>query len=208
MTNIPKLIKRFLFTLAIPLSLLALTFSPLPALALGGAGTAEDPYVISSEADLKEFRAIVNGESETAQNASAHAALAADVTLTEEWTPAGTEAAPYTGTFDGAGHEISGLSINRPDEANGEYIGLFGYIDGGVVKNLTVRTVDANTAGGEYAVTGYQCVGIIAGYINDGATMENCVAYGSVNATCTLSGLKGDEACYVGGIVGELHQQR
>ena len=183
------------------LSLFTFTLCPAQrAFAAGGELTqgTDRYYPIEDAADLAAFSEGVNA----GRYADANARLAADITLTDEWTPIGTETTPYKGVFDGAGHEISGLSIYRPEEADGKYIGLFGYIKGGTVKNLTVRTTNANTEDGEYAVTGYQYVGIIAGYIDNGTTIENCTADGSVNATCTLSTGSSGDGCYVSGIAG------
>ena len=56
---------------------------------------------ITDEAGLK---AIANG-------LSGDYVLAADITLTGQWTPLGTEASPFTGTFDGGGHSIKGLTV-------------------------------------------------------------------------------------------------
>ena len=53
------------------------------------------------------------------------------------WTPIGKDdTKPYTGTFDGAGHTISGIYCNSTAQA---FAGLFGYIgENGVVKNLGI----------------------------------------------------------------------
>ena len=49
---------------------------------------------------------------------------------------------PFVGTFDGQGHEIRDLFINRPDE---NYVGLFRYVgEEGVVENVRFRTVSAD----------------------------------------------------------------
>lgn len=81
--------------------------------------------------------------------------LAADITLSGEWTPIGSPAAPFTGTFDGAGHSIKGLTITGDNSG----VGLFGNLEG-LVKN--VRIVAANVRGNEH-------VGIVAGrLLNDG----------------------------------------
>ena len=107
--------------------------------------------------------------------------LAADLDLTDtEWTPVGKNYDnPYTGTFDGAGHTLTGLTINQ-SEAN--YIGLFGAIgEGGTVKNLKLTGV---------AIKGNNWVGAVAG-ISLG-TIENC------SVTGEITGSSGE----VGGITG------
>ncbi|ADY35861.1 Collagen triple helix repeat-containing protein [Phocaeicola salanitronis DSM 18170] len=97
--------------------------------------------------------------------------LAANLDLTDtEWTPIGDYDNPYTGTFDGAGHTLTGLTINQ-SEAN--YIGLFGAIgEGGTVKNLKLTSV---------AIKGYNWVGAVAG--SNSGIIENCSAAGKITGS-------------------------
>ena len=103
-------------------------------------------------------------------NYSLDCTLAADITLTEPWTPVGTDYQnPYTGTFDGNNHTIRGLTVT----GSNEYAGLFGYIgSGGTVKNVKLEDVQI-TSDHQYAN-----VGGVAG-INNG-TIENCSVSGRV----------------------------
>ena len=103
-------------------------------------------------------------------NRSLDCTLAADITLTEPWTPVGTDYQnPYTGTFDGNNHTIRGLTVT----GSNEYAGLFGYIgSGGTVKNVKLEDVQI-TSDHQYAN-----VGGVAG-INNG-TIENCSVSGRV----------------------------
>ncbi len=94
----------------------------------------------------------------------------------------GNAAAPYSGTFDGAGHTISGLTI---DDATNTEVGLFGYVSG------TVENVGLLNA----AVTGSEAdVGALAGELYNG-TVSNSFATGSVVSTDSSFGS-------VGGLVG------
>jgi len=87
----------------------------------------------------------------------------------------------FRGTFDGQGHEIHDLFINRPDET---YVGLFGVIDeGGVVHNIGVVNAD---------VTGNLGVGGLLGY-NDG-TVTNSYSAGNVTGEGAVGGLVGVNA--------------
>ena len=111
----------------------------------------------------------------------------ADITLDapdedmSNWTAIGTEANPYTGTFDGCNHTITGMVINATTGGQG-FVGYLG--EGGQIKNLTFE--DAQVASTD------RWVGIVAGFI-DGASVENCyTAEGS-----SISGVQ-----YVSGIVG------
>ena len=90
--------------------------------------------------------------------------LTGDTTKLRSWTPIYN----YTGTFDGDGHTISGLYVNV---SSGSYIyvyaGLFGYISGGTVKNLSIA--DSYI----YGSTSTPCVGGVCGR-NNGGTITNC----------------------------------
>ena len=88
-----------------------------------------------------------------------------------DWTPIGTESRPYTGNFDGGGHTITGLKI---DKSGTDYVGLIGCLgSGGKVQNVTLTNI---------SVSGANCVGGIAG--QNYGTVENC----SVNGTVTGKG--------------------
>ena len=112
---------------------------------------------------------------------SGYYALASDVILTTELTSSliGTSSNPFTGTFTGLGHTISGLIIDSSDD----YVGLFGY-SSGTIRNIGL--VDADVAG-------YNCVGALVGY-NIG-TISYSYASGSVSSNRGTG-------MYVGGLVG------
>ena len=112
-------------------------------------------------------------------NRSLDCTLAADITLTEPWTPVGTTSAnSYTGTFDGKGHTITGLTVT----GSNEYAGLFGYIgSGGTVKNVKLEDVQI-TSDNQYAN-----VGGVAGYSR--GNIENCSVSGSVSSNYSAGGV-------------------
>ena len=157
---------------------------------LAGEGTEASPYLISSVADLETLRNKVNaGNSYAGQFVK----LAADLTLTEAWTPIGNgtrssksySGNAFKGTFDGDNKTISGLKITSTT-GNDAAIGLFGVVDGGTVKNLTLDNVDIN-------VTNSNLAGGAIGLMLGGATAENITVNGAI------VGYDG-----VGGIVGRL----
>src|SRR5690606_25780957 len=76
----------------------------------------------------------------------------------------------FTGTFDGLGHRIDGLVINRPGE---DYVGLFGS-----TSNATLRNV--GLIGG--SVSGYRYVGGLVGE-QRGGSIEHAYGLGSVERT-------------------------
>lgn len=185
-------------------------------------GSSDNTYIIEDAEDLKAFRDRVNdGETGACAELTADIVLNEDVldkdgNLNEEdkddftqWTPIGTSSEPYTGTFDGNGHTVSGIYINTSEN----YQGLFGCIGDinksgtGTVKNLGIE--DSWISGGDN-------VGGIAGYSSWG--MENCYNTGSISGGDNVGGISGQNIsgmirnCYntgsisggsnVGGIVG------
>lgn len=96
--------------------------------------------------------------------------------------PVGSNAQQFTGSFDGQGHSISGLAVNR---AATDYVGLFGYTSGATLAN--VKLVGGN-------VTGRDNVGALVGYMQGGTL-------GNASASTTVSGTGTGEA-NTGGLVG------
>ena len=161
------------------------TFSGKPA-RITGSGTETDPYQISTAEGLKWFRDKVNS-AKTKEETKICAVLTEDIDLNNEpWTPIGIgedtrkEDLPYSGTFDGNGHTISGLNVNYGDK-NG---GLFCYVKSATIKNLTVAGSVTYSSGDGIVYGG------IVGYA-DSSTIENCTN------RCTVTG-----RWYAGGIVG------
>ena len=112
-----------------------------------------------------------------AKNPAGHYKLKKDLNLKgKTWTSIGTTDQPFTGVFDGGGHTIKNLSI--PQE--GDYHGLFGYIKGGTIKNLTIT---GKIKGGTY-------VGAFAGQIEDGQIV-NCVNKAKIYGVNQVGGLVG-----------------
>ncbi|MFK4259501.1 GLUG motif-containing protein [Agrobacterium tumefaciens] len=96
------------------------------------------------------------------------------------FTPIGNGTARFTGTFDGQGHVISGLTINRPTTNS---VGLFGSAGSGSI----IRGV--GLVGG--SVTGLNYVGGLVGFINNGGTITEAYAIGSVTGQSYVGGLVG-----------------
>ena len=184
-----------------------------PALATG-SGTETDPYQIGTAEGLKWFRDKVNSATKTADTQIC-AELTKDIDLSgEAWTPIGIGDAfyagtpSYSGTFDGKGHTIKNLSI----DSSAHYVGLFGYVYGGTIRNLTVSG----------SVKGSEHTGGIAGAAN-GGTFENCAnqcavqggTTGGIIGFATEEGILIVRDCYnvgsittttgnsVGGIIGQ-----
>ena len=77
------------------------------------------------------------------------------------FVPIGGLFSNFTGTFDGNSHTIGNLTINRPSI---DYVGLFGYVSGGTVRNVGVL-------GG--SVTGQVNTGALVGYNNIGTVTQS-----------------------------------
>ncbi len=135
-----------------------------------------------------------------------------DVWNTGGFVPIGNPGTPFSGAFNGQNHSITGLTINR---GSASYVGLFGYVNGGVIRNVQLT-------GG--SVTGRDFVGGLAGFMFN-ANVTNASASTAVtgtfnsqaktggligaatNSNITLSSASGNvtgAGAYVGGLIGLL----
>ncbi len=129
-------------------------------------------YVVYTKAGLLQWAEAA------ASNLSINCTLAVDIDITgETWTAVGDSENQYTGTFDGNGHTITGLTISTSG-ANQGLIGNLG--SDGVVKNLTMEGV---------SISGINYVGAVVGY-NDG-TVTDCSSTGSVTGQSEIGGVVG-----------------
>jgi len=181
----------------------------------GESGAAELGYIYDS--NTKTYT-VYNADGLLAWNEAAqkdrsiNCTLTADIDLTgKNWTPIGTSFSnKYTGTFDGGGHTIKGLTVTTNDQ----FVGLFGSIGyAGTVKNVMMEDVQitSNRSSG--------FAGGVAGY-SDG-TIENCSVSGSVSGTVYVGGVVGAQwngsitgcsssatvkgTVYVGGVAGQTN---
>ena len=165
---------------------------------------AEADLTIGNYAELLAFAESVNG-GETYEGKTVR--LDVNVELggeTNLWVPIGTSGAPFSGTFDGNYHVVSGLYVNSDSNA-----GFFGYVKNGNIKNLVVRGnvtgkenvggIVGNVGGGDIVncgneadVSGGRFIGGVAGYVSGTASVDGCYNTASVNASTG----------YIGGVVG------
>ena len=97
------------------------------------------------------------------------------------YTPSTT---PFTGTFDGQGHTISGMTISV---TSGNGLGFFKQISGATIKNVTFANATINKG-----ITTGTAVGVVAGYATGSCTFENVHVTGSsVSANADIGGLVG-----------------
>ena len=108
------------------------------------------------------------------------------------WEPIGTLEKPFTGSFDGNGHTISGLTIKSYTPAN-DYtcVGLFGYTSASF-SNLYLTDVNISLT-----CSGAVNIGSLAGLAKH---VENCVTYGTITATPPS-----ETEINIGGIVARLY---
>ena len=189
--------------------ILVLTMMSVSALAVDswdGTSATTDWYnananevTIDSAADLAGLAKLVNdGTNFSGKTVK----LTANIDLAgKDWSSIGNgtrSGSSYTGyafkgTFDGNGKTISGLKISEvlSDDGVDNAIGLFGVVDGGTVKDLTLTGVDINVSGGE-------CVGGFIGLMVNEATASS-LTMGTANGTDTITAVRG-----LGGIVGRM----
>lgn len=184
------------------------TVSLAAAKDLGYTIESNGSYTVTSADGLMNVAELVNGG-----KTDINITLDKDIDLTgKEWTPIGTGYSnKYTGTFDGGGHTIKGLTVTTNDQ----FVGLFGSIGyAGTVKNVMMEDVQitSNRSSG--------FAGGVAGY-SDG-TIENCSVSGSVSGTVYVGGVVGAQlegsitgcsssttvkgTVYVGGVAGQTNR--
>ena len=164
-------------------------------------------YTVTSADGLMNVAELVNGG-----KTDINITLDKNIDLTgKDWTPIGTSFDnSYTGTFDGGGHTITGLTVTTNDQ----FVGLFGYLDkAGTVKNVVMEGIQITSnhvlmSGNTGGVVGYSW-----------GTIENCSVSGSVSGTNCVGGVVGSQKAgsiigcsssaivkgtrYVGGVAGE-----
>lgn len=190
-----------------------------------------ETLTVNSAADLRAFALAVNGGKDFSGKT---VELACDIVWNEGssrfwgdtppergWTPVGTSSNPFTGTFDGKGHVVSGIYYYSTRSASSN-IGFFGYTNGATIKDLHIKNSYINAyktigsivgyAKGSLSVSGcssdahllsnYETpsnhdiggiVGCAAGGTGCAVTVYNCAFYGDITS---------DNGCDVGGIAG------
>lgn len=94
----------------------------------------------------------------------------------EQSVPIGNSSTKFSGTFDGKNHTISNF------KTSGQYSGLFGYVNGATIQNLTVNVT--NNAGATSA-------GGLVGAVNGTTTIRNCTVNGTISGTHQVGGFVG-----------------
>ncbi len=168
-------------------------------------GTAEDPYLIESAAELAQFAANVRANNADTCYKGKFFKLTVDIDLANHpWYPIGggtknsnieaadVERTYFAGHFDGDCHVVKNLVLatESPEGYKIHKLGLFGYIAGGSIRNIGIES-------GNITLSTNTRVGAICGAARYGYVIMNC--YNKANITA-LSHV--DVATYIGGIVG------
>ena len=167
----------------------------------GGSGTEADPYLIKTKEQLDNVR----------NHLDAHYKIVEDIVFSDAdfaeggifyndgsgWQPIGTSATPFSGTFDGGGHSISGMTITTGIEQSIS-VGLFGYSDG-EIKNINMTQSDISIVGDSTVQSTSRDYAYIGSVIGHGSA-TNCNSSGSISISCNSAA----RSCYVyaGGVTG------
>lgn len=157
--------------------LITAVFASANAYAISGDGTAESPFVITTQDDLMFINDF------PADNF----VLGCDIKLTGTWEPLCTYAEDFTGVLDGRGYTISDLSLKKFD-----YSGLFKK-NCGTIKNLNVSTPEDGLS--MIDVYSYY-IGLIAG--ENTGTIKNC----HVSGIMTIKPYNSNYTVHIGAIAG------
>ncbi len=133
-----------------------------------GTGSIEDPYLIESVDDLCLLRDMVN-KGQSFSGVCFKQTTDIDLTGTD-WEPIGlfNSGSYFYGIYNGAGHNITNLVIDRADN-----VGFFGVL-GGIVMNLGIESGKVKG----------DCVGSIASHsIGNGAMILNCYNKADISGT-------------------------
>lgn len=174
--------KALAFVLTFSLLATLISFNFTASAEINGAGSASNPYTITTAEDLKTFANSVNAGQSEYTNAYVKLADNSNITITDSWTPIGNANHKFTGVFDGNNKTIT----FNGSISDGDYVGLFG-INEGTIKNVTVAGSISSSAAKAF-------VGGVAA-LNRG-TIINCENGATINTTGVNS--------YAGGIAGVM----
>ena len=176
--------KKFYMTSAA--ALLGMIVLSAGAAAMTGSGSPEDPYTVADASDFSAFAAAV-----AAGNATGNYVQTADIDFASASVkPIGTETAPFSGTYDGAGYTLSSFSSPVASSSSG----VFGFLKDAYVHDLHVSGVTIN---------GTVSFGGIAATVQGTGVIENCTVDMTLKASTSSTPLY---ACG-GGIAGKVGEE-
>ena len=144
-----------------------------------GSGTEPDPYLV---ANLENLYWMTENSGEWFRYYIQTSNIDASSTSTwdngQGFTPLGNNSIKFTGSYDGDGYTINGLTINRPTTA---YTGLFGYTNGSTIKDIGVININ---------ITGANRAGGLSGWIESSTIIDNCYTTGNITGGSFVGGLR------------------
>ena len=184
--------KLFLLMMVLSVSFLIAQTAIAPA---SGNGSAETPYQIATWQNLYWL-------SQNSAQWDKHYIQTADIWMPENivtwdngkgWTPIGSFATSFTGTYNGGDFLINNIYINRPTQ---DYLGLFGSISatGGVKVLSNIRLV-------EVKITCRYIAGGLVGYFGGNGYLKDCSV---VDVDITGTNVNITDIVSIGGLVGYL----
>ena len=154
-----------------------------------GSGSLENPFLLQKRADFDILSAVINTNRapEKYNSPSTYYYIDPDTSISGQnattiamgstaFTPIGNSTTKFAGTLLGNGCTINGLVTN------GQYSGLFGYVNNAHIENLTVNV--SNDSGNTSA-------GGLVGVVNGTTTITNCNVSGTVKGTHQIGGFVG-----------------
>lgn len=160
-------------------------------------------YQISNASELQGFSYIVNGIAGFKKNAAANAVLLDDIDMKSlsSWQPIGTSDSPFTGTFDGQNHKLSGFSMKS---ASGDGQGLIGYASNATIKDFCIEGSISYNGGTGVGAVGWATsstlsgihskltitvpatshhIGGVCGHLSENSTASGCSFSGTIKVT-------------------------
>ena len=159
----------------------------------GGSGTAQDPYLIYTGAQLAYLASKTNNGT---NYSGKYFKLMNDIDLNGiEWTPIGvSDARIFSGNFDGNFFTIYNISISRTmSSASIEGVGFFGNLTNATIQNLGLMGCDYNVIGGR--------AGALCGVMIK-STISNCFAEGYISYSAHYT----SDSHGVGGLIGDMRE--
>lgn len=156
---------------------------PTPPYMSQGSGTANDPWIIDSAAELQSIgsmgcNATLSAACDDHFRQTAHIDMSG-LTL----TPIGRSSNPFVGTYDGQEYLISNATVNKP---TWDDVGLFGYTVSATLRDIWL---DGPTVAGD------QRAGSLLGYAAHNTTIDGCgAAEADVWGTSDIGGLVGQQS--------------
>lgn len=166
--------KKTTLLLCLAILLICALAAPAAAFSGAGSGTTEDPYQITSRAQLNEINLALSAAYILMNNLDMEGS-------SNPWMPIGSDASPFTGDFNGNGYSISNMYISTSTG----HVGLLSNAVNAEIYNLQIRDCKIS----DYSSTGG--VGSIVGVIGSGTTIQNCASSGIITGKDFIGGIAG-----------------